>query len=167
MAEQNYTEILVDWLKNLHSIESSLVNMLENQAGRADAFPEFQSRLRGHREQSMRHEDMVKSCIERLGGDVSQVRAGMSKLMGEVQSKFVGAFDDAIVRDAVVGSVVEQLEISSYNAIITLADRIGEQRTVDICSEILEEEEEMYDYLTDNIENLVNQAYESGTLIES
>lgn len=166
MAEKNYTEVLVDWLKSAHSIETTLVNVLENQAERADGFPDFQSRLRGHREASMRHAEMVKSCIERLGGDVSQVRAGMSKFMGDLQSKFMGTFSDSIVRDAVTGTMAEQLEISTYNAIVTLSNRIGEERTAEICQEILEEEEEMHDYLVNSVDELVNKAYEGGTLIE-
>lgn len=166
MAEKNHTEVLVDWLKNAYSIENTLVNVLENQAERADGFPDLQSRLRGHREASMRHADMVKNNIERLGGDVSQIRAGMSKFMGDLQSKFTGAFSDSIVRDAVTGAMAEQLEISTYNGIITLANRIGEERTVETCEEILEEEKEMHDYLNNSIEELVNKAYESNMLVE-
>ncbi len=164
MAKTNPHDLLVNWLKTAYSMETSLVNMLEDQAERASAFPEMQSRLYGHREQSQRHADLVKGCISRLGADVSQVRTGLAKFLGGTQSKLLGAYGDSIVRDAIVGSVAEQLEISSYNAIINLADKLNDEETVRVCSQILEEEKEMHAFFEDELANLVDQAYERDLL---
>lgn len=166
MADKNYHDVLINWLKSAYTIETSLVNMLENQAERATEFSDLRNRLHGHREATQRHADMVEDCITHLGGDVSEVRAQVSKFIGEAQSRMLGTFGDSVVRDSIVGAMVEELESSTYNAIITLANRLDEQKVVDTCSQILEEEEQMREYFDDNIENIVNQAYEHDTLTE-
>lgn len=165
MTTTNSHDLLVNWLKSAHAMETSLINMLENQAERATAFADIQSKLYEHREQSQRHADLLKGCIARLGGKVSQVRTGLSKFMGESQSLMLGAFGDSVVRDAIVGAMAEQMEISSYNAIIALAEQLNDEETVRICSEILEEEEEMHEFLNDHLKELVERGYERDLLI--
>ncbi len=164
MADKNYYDVLTNWLKNAYNIETTLVQMLDNQAERAGGFTELRSQLHGHREATQRHAQMVKECLEYLGEDVSEVRAQASKLFGEVQSRMVGVYGDSIVRDAIVGAMVEQLEISTYSAIITLADQLGEQKIVNNCSEILEDERNMHGFLEDHLEKVVNRAYEEDLL---
>ena len=166
MAAKNHEELLLNWLQSVHALEVRLVNILEKQAERASAMPQLQQRLYGHREESQRHADLVRGCIERRGGEVSQIREGLSKFMGEVQSRLLGTFGDSVVRDAITGSMIEQSEIASYRAIITLADRLDDQQTVDVCKEILAEEEEMFSYFDDELNNLVNHAYDRKLLIE-
>lgn len=164
MSDNDYRELLTNWLKNIYTVENSLVNNLENQKERAEAFPELQSRLMGHREESQRHADMVSREIDRLGGDVSGVRTQVSKLMGDIQSKFMGAYGDSLARDLITNTMLEQFEISSYETISALASRLGEQQTVDTCNEILEDEKQMHQYLTDNLENFINESYERDLL---
>ncbi len=164
MTEHDYNHLLLNWLKSAYAMENSLVNMLDNQAERASIFPEVATRLREHRKESQRHANMVEGCIKRLGGDVSQVRKGMSKLMGELQSKFLDAYQDTIVRDAIVGAASEQFEIASYKAIIALAEKLGDQKTVSVCEEILAEEEDMYHFLNDHLHDLVGESYERDVL---
>ncbi len=166
MAQDNNHDVLIGWLKTAYSLENSLVNVLGNQAERASSFPEIRSALQGHREASQRHANMVKECITGLDGDVSTVRAGVSKLFGEVQSKMLGTFGNPVVRDAIMGSMSEQLEISTYRAIITLAERLGEEETANTCREILNDEQQMHEFFDEHLENVVNQAYQRELLTE-
>ncbi len=166
MARNDNTELLINWLKSAHSLESTLANVLENQADRATSFPELQSRLYGHREESLRHANMVERCITELGGDVSAIRAQVSKLFGEAQSKMLGTFQDTVVRDLIVGITSEQMEISSYTAIITLAEELGENRVVEICEDILQDEENMYDFLEENLEEVVRRSFQMDLLTD-
>lgn len=164
MPEKDYNHLLLNWLKSAHAMETTLINMLDDQAERAAIFPEVADRLRKHREESKRHADMVESCIQRLGGDVSQVRKGMSKFMAEAQSKFLEAYDDTIVKDAIVSTSAEQFEIASYKAIIALAEKIGDDETTRVCKEILGEEEEMHKFLSSHLEELVGESYDRDML---
>lgn len=165
MADKTHHDLLVNWLKNAYTIENTLVSMLENQAGRATEFPELRSQLQRHREATQQHADMVKQSLNQLGEDVSEVRAQASKFFGEVQSRMLGAFGDSVVRDAVIGSMAEQLEIATYNSIIALAEKLDEQGIVNTCSKILEDEHNMQEFLNDNIDDLVEQAYDQDQLM--
>ncbi len=164
MARKDYDELLVKWLKSAHALESTLANVLQNQAERASSFPEIQSRLYGHREESLRHANMVETCITELGGDVSGLRTQVSKLFGEAQSKMLATYEDTVVRDMIVGLTSEQMEIASYTAIITLAEELGNDRVVNICEDILQDEENMYDFLDENLEVVVRQSFEMDLL---
>lgn len=166
MENKNYTELLVKWLKDVHALENTLTNVLANQGERASTFPDIQSRLYGHREESMRHASMVETCVTRLGGDISDVRTGLSKAFGEAQAKMLGGFKDSIVRDAIMSSASEQLEISAYTSIITLAEQLGDGETANICNQILEDEEDMLAFLQDNISELVQESYEMDLLTQ-
>ena len=164
MTTQDYNDLLVSWLKNAHAMETSLIKVLENQAERASVFPELSSRLRGHREESQRHANLLEGCIERRGGEISQLRTGVSKLMADVESSFLGAFEDSIVKDTILGVTSERTEIASYTAIIALANELGDEKTVEICEEILEDEIKMEEFLTDNLPELVHEAFERDLL---
>lgn len=165
MATTDNKDLLIKWLNGAYSLETTLVGMLENQADRASDFPDFQNRIQGHHEDTKRHANVVKGCISRLGGDVSEVRAGISKLFGEAQSQFLGAFGDSIIKDALVGATSEQFEIVSYKAIIALADKIGDDETSRVCKEILKEEEEMLEFFSKNIEEIVDQGLDRGLFL--
>lgn len=164
MTTTNHKDLLIKWLKGAYAMESTLIKILENQSERASAFPDLQKRLYDHHLETRRHADLVKGCVTRLGGDVSEIRAGISKLMGDAQSQFLGVFDDSIVKDALASAASEEFEIASYKAIIALADRLDDQETVQVCQEILDEEEEMLDFINGRIENLVDKAYDQGIL---
>lgn len=164
MATTNDTELLTNWLKSAHSLESTLANVLEHQAERASSFPDLQSRLYGHREESLRHANMVETCITDLGGDVSGLRTQVSKIFGEAQSKMLGTFEDTVVRDMIVGITSEQMEIASYKSIITLAHQMGRDKIVARCEQILDDELKMHDYLDTNLEDIVNRSYEMDLL---
>lgn len=148
-------------------METTLIGMLEKQAERASFFPDYQNKIRNHHEETKGHANIVEGCIERLGGDVSDIRATLSKFVGEAQSQFLGVFKDSVVKDGMVGTTSEQFEIVTYKSIIALANKIGDDETVSACQGILKEEEEMFEFFSENLEELVNQAYDRGLLIKS
>lgn len=164
MTEHDYQHLLLNWLKNAYAMETSVIKMLDDQAERATQFPDIADRLREHRQESQHHAQLVEGCIKRLGGDVSQFREGMSKMMGGIQSKFLDVYEDTIVRDAIVGAATEQFEIASYKAILALAEKIGDDESVRICKEILADEQEMYDFLNDHVHGLVGESYDRNML---
>ena len=166
MTRKDYDDLLVKWLKSAHALESTLASMLEEQAERASSFPEIKSRLQGHREESLRHANMVESCITDLGGDVSGLRTKVSKIFGDAQSKMLATYEDTLVRDMIVGLTSEQMEIASYRAIISLAKELGNNGVVDVCENILKDEEKMYDFLEENLEDVVVRSYELDLLTD-
>ncbi|MFU8807150.1 MAG: ferritin-like domain-containing protein [Bradymonadaceae bacterium] len=164
MAHTYRKELLIDWLRDAYAIEKALTQVLDNQAKRAEIFPHVSSRLQGHLEVTRRHADMVKSCIERNGANISRLKSGVASVFGELQSQSLTSSPANVVRDAIMGAAAEQMEISTYLAIITLAQDIGDDETVRICKEILTEEEEMHAWLEGELPTLVREAVQKGEL---
>lgn len=159
MNKQENRQTLLNWLKGAYMMEKSLVSVLDKQAEHAKGYQELQTRLREHKNESQRHADLVKSCIERHGGSVSDLRAEVMKLISKAQTQMLGVFDEQVIKDTVLSSASEELEISTYKAIIKLAESLEDDETVKICQEILEEEEQMLKFLNENLENVVEATY--------
>lgn len=137
---EEHKKVLIAWLNDAYSMEKGLVPVLENHAKDAKNHPQVQSRIQQHIEATKRHADLVKGRIEALGGDVSNVKAGVGSLMGSLQSVTTGAFKDELVKNALSDFASENFEIASYKALITAAQEVGDQETVRVCQEILHDE---------------------------
>lgn len=159
MNKRENKETLLNWLKGAYMMEKSLVAVLDKQAEHAASHPELHARILKHKNETQRHVDLVKSCVTRHGGKVSDLRAEVSKLLSRAQSQMIGVFDEVVLKDAVMSSASEELEISTYKAIIKLAEHLGDEETVSICKEILKEEEDMLNFLNENLGNLVDATY--------
>ena len=64
-------ELLIAWLNDAHGMENALVEILEHQIKDAKDYPQVQAKLEQHLEQTRRHAQMVKDCVEKLGGSTS------------------------------------------------------------------------------------------------
>ena len=140
-------QTLLTWLNDAYGMEKSMVQTLRNHAHAAHDRPSMQSRLERHCEETKEHAHMVRECIERLGGHVSGVKTGLSAVMGTVQGVVTAPAKDQIVKNILGDSAAERFEIASYQGIITAADEIGDTETAQVCRRILREEEQMLEWL--------------------
>lgn len=164
MAYLDRKELLIDWLRDAYAIEVALVQILENQAKRAVQFAPVQSQLLKHLGETRRHAEVLKSCIERNGGNVSRLKSGMASLFGEVQSQPFNNSFEQVIKDATMSAAAEQYEISTYRVIIQLAEEVGDLETSKACKEILKEEEAMAKWLDKELSGLVEQTVEEARL---
>ncbi|MBA2660792.1 MAG: ferritin-like domain-containing protein [Bradymonadaceae bacterium] len=164
MAHTGKKELLIDWLRDAYAIELALTQILDNQAKRAEPFAHVQSRLRGHLEETRRHADTVKACIERNGGNVSRLKSGFARIFGEVQSQSLGSSVEHVIKDATMSAAAEQYEIATYRVIIRLAEEVGDLKTKQACEEILRDEEAMAKWIDAELEGLVRKTVEQAGL---
>lgn len=160
-------ELYMSWLNDAYSLEQSLIQTLENHASQAKEHPQVQARIQQHIEETRRHGDLVKGCIERLGGSTSTVKSGMSSVMGTVQGMSTGVSSDALVKNALADYSSEHFEIASYTSLINAAQALGDQETARICQDILQDEIAMANWLeqqipTVTVEMLQQQARARG-----
>jgi ferritin-like metal-binding protein YciE len=163
-----HKELYISWLNDAYSLEQSLIQTLENHASQAKDHPHVQTRIQQHIEETRRHADLVKSCIERLGSSTSSVKSGMSSVMGSVTGMSTGVSSDALVKNALSDYSSEHFEIASYTSLIAAAQELGDQETARICQDILRDEVEMANWLEQQIpivtqEMLRAQAREHGS----
>lgn len=149
MAKQK--NMLVKWLRDAHAMEASAESILEKQVKRVEDYPNVHQRISEHLETTRRQQVRIKDCINQLGGDTSTLKELVGKFTGSMQAFSAAGADDEIVKAAISNYSFECLEIASYRSLIAAAEAYGEPEVRRVCEEILGEEEEMADWLENNI----------------
>ena len=150
-------DLLIAWLNDAHGMENALIQVMENHVKDAKDHPQIQAKIQQHLEQTRRHAQMVKDCVEGLGAHTSAVKTGMATLSGQVQAVSTGAARDELVKNALADFASENFEIACYSALITAAQELGDQNIAQVCQRILQDEQEMANWLQQNLPTLVQQ----------
>ena len=153
-----HLDTMLAWLNDAHALEVNLAQVLENHAKDAKDHPAMQAKIEQHLEQTRRHAELVKSCIERLGGSTSTIKSAMGKIGGMVQGISTGPAPDELVKNALADYASEHFEIASYTSLLAGAQALGDQETARICQQILQDEIEMASFLQQNIP-MITQEY--------
>lgn len=154
-----HNDLILSWLNDAYAMERSIVEVLQRQIPDAKKFPDVQAKIRQHLDATKHHAELDKQCIERLGGSTSALKSGMATLGGAMQGMAAKFADDKLVKAALQDYSTEHMEIASYRALITAAEEAGDQETVRVCQEILRDEEEMAQWLAQNLPTLVREVY--------
>src|SRR5947209_12818380 len=120
----NRQETVLAWLNDAHAMETSLIQILEHRVKDAEAFPTVQAKDQQHLEQTRRHAELVKGCVERLGGSTSSVKSMLAGLFGTFQAPMTGAARDEIVKNFLTDYAAESFEVASYTSLIAAATEI-------------------------------------------
>src|SRR5947199_10819816 len=156
-------DLVIAWLNDAHGMENALVQILEHQIKDAKDYPQVQAKLQQHLEQTRRHAELVKGCVENLGGKTSTMKTGMATLFGQMQAVSTGPAKDEMVKNALADYAAENFEIASYTALIRAAEDLNDQQTAAVCQQIRQEEEEMARWLQQNLPTLVQQTLKAVT----
>ena len=148
-------DLLLNWLNDAHGMENALVQILEHQVKDAKDYPQVQAKLQEHLEMTRQHADLVKECVERLGGSTSALKTGMANLFGQVQALSTGAAQDEMVKNALADYAAENFEVASYTALIAAAEDVGDMQTAVTCRQIRQQDQEMASWLEQNLPMLV------------
>jgi|SRR5690606_7178942 len=141
-------ETVLDWLRDAHAMEQQAEIMLTATAERLRNYPELKARIEQHVEETRRQAKLVRSCIERLGGDTSTVKDTAARMMAMAQGLSGMFVSDEVVKASLASYTFEHMEIASYRALAAAADACGDAETKRICEEILPQEEAMADWLS-------------------
>lgn len=147
----NLRDTLSTWLKDAYAMEQGIVEILERQIDQFEEMPEAQSMIRRHLELTRDQAERVRSCVERLGDDVSRVKSGMANVLGAVQGMSTGMAKDKMVKNAMGNYAIEHFEIASYMVLISAAREIGHEDIALVCEGIMHEEQEMARWLEQSL----------------
>lgn len=148
-------ETLIAWLNDAYAMETALVPVLENHAKDAKHLPEVEARDRRHVEETRRHAELVRQCLERLGETPSSAKTALGSLLGGMQAPATGMFEDEVVKNFLTDYATEHFEIASYTALIAAAREADQPEIVAACEQILREEEDMADWIRDRLPGIV------------
>ena len=146
-----HKELVIAWLNDAHATELGIAQVLERHVEEAKDHPQMQTGLQRHLEQTRRHAELVKGCVERMGGETSGIKSGMASVMGAVQGMTTKLAKDELIKNALHDYGSEHFEIACYTSLIAAAENLGDQETVRVCQEILRDDQAMADFLFQQI----------------
>jgi ferritin-like metal-binding protein YciE len=146
-----HNDLVLAWLNDAHAMELGIAQVLENHAASAADDPPKQMRLQQHLEETRHHAELVKGCVERMGGDTSAVKSGMASVMGTIQGMSTKIAKDELIKNTLHDYGTEHFEIACYTSLIAAAENLGDQETARVCAEILRDEQAMADFLFQQI----------------
>jgi ferritin-like metal-binding protein YciE len=146
-----HKELVIAWLNDAHAMELGIAQVLERHAEEAKDHPQMHAGLQRHLEQTRRHAELVKGCVERMGGETSGVKSGMASVMGTVQGMTTKLAKDELIKNTLHDYGTEHFEIACYTSLIAAAENLGDQETARVCREILRDDQAMADFLFQQI----------------
>ena len=150
-----HKELLNAWLKDAYSMEIALIPVLENHAKDAKDMPAVKARDEQHIEETKRHAEMVKACIERRGDSLNTVKTAVGGMIGTMQSVMTAPFKDEVIKNCLSDYAAENFEVASYTALVQAAEAEGDHQTAQVCRQILQEDQAMADWIRNNMGTVV------------
>jgi ferritin-like metal-binding protein YciE len=157
MALTDPREHLVDWLRDAYAMEGQAVSMLETQASRLENYPQVQLGIQEHLDTTQRQRDAIRGCLEQLGSDPSVLKEVAQKTIANVQGLFHAMSEDEVLKHALGGYAFEHFEAASYRMLSAAARNVGELRIAEVCERIQREEEDMADWLWEQMTSLTEE----------
>jgi ferritin-like metal-binding protein YciE len=162
MSVRDPQETLLSWLNDAYSMEKGLVQVLENHANDVKDHPDAYRKITEHLEKTRLHADRVEQCIARLGGSTSTVKTALGSISGFIQGRTTGASPDEMVKNGLSDYAAEHFEIACYRALIVAARALGQNEIVQICEDILRDEEDMARWLEKQLPMMVQEYLGQG-----
>lgn len=150
------------WLSDAHAMEQSLTSVLQQHIKDARDLPELRERIELHLEETRRHAERVRSCLEQLGSSPSTMKSAAGGFMGMLQGMSTSLFRDEIVKNAIGDYAMEHFEMACYSALASAAEDAGLTDIAQTCREIFGEEAEMADWLEEQIPELTRMHLHSA-----
>lgn len=142
---------IIAWLKDVHAVEQNLTNVLEQHIKDARDLPELRERLERHLDETRRHSERVRSCLEALGSSPGTIKSMAGGAIGMIEGMSTGMFRDELVKNAIADYAMEHFEMACYSSLATAAEDAGLSDIARTCREIYSEEAEMADWLEEQV----------------
>jgi ferritin-like metal-binding protein YciE len=152
------TDTLVAWLKDAHAMEQSAISILEKQSTRLQHYPRMEAKVKEHLEVTRRQAELLEGRLQYYAADTSSVKDLMGRFTGTMNALGSSTAGDEVVKAHMADYAFEHTEIASYRILIAAAKRLNDLQTQRVCEEILSQEEEMANWLGQELEGMT-QAY--------
>lgn len=148
---------VLTWLNDAYTMETDGATTLKQHAEAAGDYPSVQAKLQRHAEETRRHAERVKGCIQRRGGKPSAAREALGTALGTARGVATRAAKDTVVKNVLADYAAEHFEIACYKSLIAAAEKDGDAETARVCRDILREEEAMVASLEGEIDDVTEQ----------
>lgn len=142
MSADTIQEQLVPYLADAHSIEEQAIAQLRAAPDIAGE-PRLAAALGDHLSESEEHERLVRGRLEAHGGSPSKLKDAVMKASGPGFVLFAKSQPDTPGKLATHAYSYEHLELASYELLLRVARRAGDEETVAVAQRIRDEEAAM------------------------
>ena len=142
MADEKLREKLADYVEDAHAMEQSVLRSLDSMIYTTDD-PEIRSMLERHKEETERHERLLKERLDALGEGTSAPKEAQTIGAALLKSIADRARPDKPAKKARDGYVTEHMVIACYQILERLAERAGDTETAEVARRNRADEEEM------------------------
>jgi ferritin-like metal-binding protein YciE len=147
-------ERLLQWLRDAHAMEKQAETMLSGMEERIENYPHLRKRLAQHLKETQHQAQRLDDALGRLNSSPSTIKdtaASLTTMMTNLGSALAG---DEVMKGLLAGYTFEHYEIGSYRILVTTAETLGDKETARILRENLREEEDMAQWLSQNIDQI-------------
>lgn len=151
---------LMQWLRDAHAMEKQAETMLSGMESRIEHYPHLRKRLAQHLKETQHQAQRLDDAIGRLGGSTSALKDTAASLTTMIQNLMTAMAGDEVMKGVLAGYTFEHYEIGSYRILVAAAHTLGDTETTRILRENLREEEDMAQWLSQNIDPLTAEYLE-------
>jgi ferritin-like metal-binding protein YciE/predicted ester cyclase len=148
--------ILTNWLRSAYSMEIGLIPVLEKQVTETGDNKDLHDRLYRHLDQTRRHADLIKGCLDRVGEPVKDIKPATPVFRipsrAEGKGKGDGALSETYQKE-LIDFANESFEVTSYRVLQNLAEQVGDRDTARVVEQILRDETDMASWLDKQLPN--------------
>lgn len=145
----------ISWLSSLYATITSQSTQLAQHADEAKQQPEIADKLQDHLKHSSFQAEALEKLIQQNGGSISPILKGTATAVGALDGAVDTLADDAVLRNLLEDYSAEYLEIGYLRLLIAASTEYGEQEILNVCQDILREDEEMANWLEERIPDTV------------
>jgi ferritin-like metal-binding protein YciE len=144
VLQSELKELYLDELKDIYSAETQLVKALPKMA-KAAVSAELRNGFQEHLTQTEGHVTRLKQIFEGLGekptGKKCEGMAGLIKEGGEAAEE---DYEGDVKDSALIGAAqrVEHYEIAAYGTVRAMAEKLGDEKAVQLLTQTLQEEKD-------------------------
>jgi ferritin-like metal-binding protein YciE len=148
---QTATSLLASALRNAQAMESKALELLAQQAGRLEQFPELHAQIHHHLGETERQLARLENCLDALGEEAS---FGLSQTPPHAANGPGGGPEEQPLADVFSTFAFENFEIAAYRSLLALCEAAVQRSIAPLLQESLKEEEAMAKWLKENIQRL-------------
>ena len=140
-ANEEIQSIFVTGVKNAHALEKEALQIMNRQVERLENYPELETVLRRHIDETKQHEQRIDDILHALGTDRSLLKDLATQFVGNMAAIQHAPMPDEILKNTFANHAFENFEIAAYKSLIAMAEVAGQQRFIPALQQTLKEEE--------------------------
>jgi ferritin-like metal-binding protein YciE len=156
-------EVFVDGLRNAHALEKQALSIMQPQIERLEHYPEVLSLLERHYHETENQIARLEEIFDTMGESASGFKDAAMSMTGTMSALGHSLAADEILKNSFANYAFENFEIASYTSLITAAELCGATAAVPLLERTLEEEQQMADALSANLESVTRRYISLGS----